>query len=356
MKIKVLIVGDYFFRSGFIKNAMEKELDDLAKFDITTLDLPYPDEQLNLSKSTKIPSGMSWDANPKIDFNTYKIREHYGSPEYLINYIGDTEILIVHGAAVPREVINRGRNLKLICCLRGGIVNIDVRAAEKQGIQVISTPGKNAQAVAEMILGLLITHLRNAFIAMTFLQQGIWKSNYCNYDYAGLEIKGKTFGIVGFGRIGQILAKILEGFDCNTIIYDPFISSEIIEKYKVKLVDLNELLNRADFVSLCARLPKDSNVLIGKNELTLMKPSSILINTARGNLLDYRALYDALKSRALGGAILDVFGNENFGFYQKLINLPWVTATPHICGISQDTCKRGIDILIKKLRIYFLER
>lgn len=351
--MKILIVGDSFFRPEDIKKAIEVEIGNLGyNLDIDVLKLPYPDPQLLLTDESVISSGMSWDAHPSVDFERYKVKEHYGVPELLVNHIGETEILVVHGAAVPRQVMERGKKLKLIYCLRGGPVNIDIEAAKEFGVKVMNSPGKNAEAVAELIIGLLLNHLRKVFEAQFYLKQGIWKTGFYDYDYAGVEIRGKVFGIVGLGKIGKSLAHLLKGFDCELLGYDPMAPLTSFSEEGVKKVDLQYLLENSDFISLNARLPQNSVKLIREEELSMMKSSAILINTARGDLLDYKALYRGLIAGRPAGAVLDVFGADSFGFYKKLINLPCVTATPHICGISKETIKRGIEKLTEQLKDY----
>lgn len=355
--MKILIVGDSFFRPEDIKKAIEEEIGNLGyNLDIAVLKLPYPDPQLLLTDESVISSGMSWDAHPSIDYKRYKVKEHYGAPELLVNYIDEAEILVVHGAAVPRQVIEKAKNLKTIFCLRGGPVNIDIEAAKEVGVKVINSPGKNAEAVAELIIGLLLNHLRRVFEAESYLKQGIWKTGFYDYNYAGVEIRGKVFGIIGLGKIGKSLAHLLKGFDCEIIGFDPIAPLTGFIEEGVKKVDLQYLLKNSDFVSLNARLPQNSEKLIREEELSMMKSSAILINTARGDLLDYEALYRGLLAGRPAGAVLDVFGTDSFGFYKKLISLPCVTATPHICGISKDTIKRGIEKLMEQLKDYICNR
>lgn len=353
--MRFLIVGDKYFRSSFLVTAIKSKLSDVdPHITIKTLDLPYPDVALDLDPDDTIPSGMSWDSRRINGSHNCGIREFYGEPEYLLDHISDTEILIVHGAGVPRQVIEKGSRLKLIYCLRGGPVNIDTEAASEKGITIMNTPGKNAQAVAEMTIGLLLAHLRHIPEAANLLRQGVWKSNYYDYSKTGMEISGKVFAIVGLGKIGQALTKILHGFGCKIIAYDPYTDSTVFNQLKVeRCTTLKDLLSHADFISLHARVPDNSKPLIGPEELTYVKTSSIIINTARGRLLDYRALYDAIKAGKIAGAVLDVFGNESFGFYRELISLPQVTATPHICGGSQETVQRAIDMLINDLRDFY---
>lgn len=162
----------------------------------------------------------------------------------------------------------------------------------------------------------------------------------------------KNFGLIGYGRIARHLARILKGFQVNVVAYDPYVNDEDFAADEVTKLSLEELLSVSDFVSLHARQPKGAEPILNAGTLALIKPEAVLINTARGDLIDYLVLKDQLASKRLRGAVLDVFGDEPFAFYNELLALPNVLGTPHIAGGSQETVKRGIHMTIEFLESF----
>jgi D-3-phosphoglycerate dehydrogenase len=351
---KILIVGDKFFEPLFFKDYLEKNLSKEYDIEIETMKFDFPVESFILNDNTVVPSGMSWD-DPNIPKPEVGIREFYGDPFALKDVIRNVNVLIIHGAALSKEVLENANALKVVITLRGGPENVDRAYAEQRGIKFYNTPGKNAQAVAEYTIGLLLSFLRNIPESSYYLKKGVWKPSYYEYDRTGIEINGKTFGLVGMGGIGCRVAKILKGFDANIIAYDPFVEQKRFEEIGVKRVELDELVSQSDFISIHARQPKNAKPIIGERKIKMMKKNAVLINTARGNLFDYKALKSALENRQIRGAVLDVFGPEEFSFYKELFSLPNVLATPHIAGGSQETVKRAMDMTVAILK-EFLEK
>ncbi len=163
------------------------------------------------------------------------------------------------------------------------------------------------------------------------------------------EISGKTLGLVGFGYIGQLVAQKLVGFNLDVLVYDPFVSDEIVTEYHVRKVSKEELFKQADFVSVHARLTEDSKGFIGKKELALMKPTAIFINTARAGLVDENALYDALKQKKIAGAALDVFPTEPLPGQSRWLELDNVTLTTHIAGTTADALNNSPFLLVRDI-------
>jgi len=278
------------------------------------------------------------------------INEYIGRPEHLAECIGDTDILVVHLAPVDASAIAAGSRLKLIGCARGGPQNVDVAAAWAKGIKVVYCPGRNAQAVAEFTFGLMIAAARGIVRGRIAALERQWQHRMDRNSYFGPELMGKTLGIVGFGSIGRVVARIARALDMKVLAYDPQPQSSVPEG--VELVDLPTLLGKSDFISLHARLNPGAPHLIGAPEFALMKKTAILVNTARGELIDERALRIAIESKTIAGAALDVLEEEPPSKTNILLNLPEVIVTPHIAGISTDTAEWSARLLVEDILCY----
>ncbi|MFA6508517.1 MAG: NAD(P)-dependent oxidoreductase [Treponemataceae bacterium] len=349
--MKVLMVGDNFFKPEVVidcfKNVLAENLDML---EFSELKLPYPVDSLYLDDASVIPTGMAWDNNMDADYGKNGVREYYGKDDILNGKLDDVNILIVHGVAVPGYILKQAPALKLIGCLRGGPVNIDMEVAGQKGILVTNTPGKNAQGVAEFTIGLILSHLRNIVSGNRYFIDGRYRPYYYNYDVSGFELERKKIGLVGFGRISRILTNILKAFGSQIYAYDPYVEKDDIEGFGAFPCDFETLISECDIVSVHARAKKSAPAMFGKKEFALMKKTATFVNTARGGLVDYPALYEALIGKKIGGAALDVYGLERFDFYRKLINLPNVTATPHIAGSSRETVLRGSVMMAEEIK------
>ena len=329
---------------------------DLSRgFSFTSLRFPYPEEKVPLHPDTVIPSGMSWtdfSASLKGD----GAEEFYGHIGALEGALDDAEVLIVHGAAVTGTVLRRAGKLKLIGVLRGGPKNIDVATARSRGIRMVNTPGKTSRAVAEFMVGGLLALTRNIARSSRSLQgDRVWSPAFFRYDECGIEIEGRTLGIIGFGHIGEKIAKLLGGFDLKEIlVYDPYRDPEDIRRHGCRPASLLDILRQSDIISLHARLTASSRGIVGRKELENMDRRPIVMNTARGGLLDYPALIEALRSGKVSGAVLDVFGGEPFAVYGELLDMKNVVCTPHVAGGSRETVHRAARMVAEDLRRYAL--
>jgi len=210
---------------------------------------------------------------------------------------------------------------------------------------VCYTPGVNSDAVAEHALGLLLATLRKIPQSMISLKGGGWREE----KYLGGELSGATVGIIGFGNIGFLLAKKLSGFNIKLLAYDPYISKEKIESAGGEKADLSDLLRKSDIVSLNLALTPETFHLIGENELRQMMPTSYVINTARGPLIDEKALYRALKEGWIAGAGLDVFEEEPAKMDNTLFSLDNVVVTPHLGGSTHRARQRLVMMAVENL-------
>ena len=234
-------------------------------------------------------------------------RDKLELPEGYPKALEDAEILMVHLCPVTRELINRAKNLKYILCNRGGLENIDLEAATEKNIIVIHNPAHNANAVAEYTIGLILCETRNIGRAYMALKNGEWREKFPNTETTIHEMHDLTIGIIGFGSVGRLVAERLESFRCKLLIYDPYLDISAYDMLNAEFVEIDELLEKADVVTIHAR---SKEVIIGEKELKKMKKTAYLINTARSALIDYQALEDALDSHSIMGAAIDVFDSE----------------------------------------------
>jgi D-3-phosphoglycerate dehydrogenase len=253
-------------------------------------------------------------------------------PAELTANLADFDIVVVQFAPVARAFIVAARRLKVIAVLRGGTENIDVPFATERGIAVLNTPGRLARAVAECTVGLILAEIRNLARGHARLMQGRWDRSFPNGDDIP-ELYRRTVGLVGYGAVAQLVAGYLEAFGCRLLAYDPFFTGN---PAPAVLTDLPDLLRQSDVVSLHARLCPETQGLIGAKELALMKPSAVLVNTARSGLVDEAALVAVLRERRIMGAALDVFDLEPLPADHPLLGLENVTLTPHLAGSTRD--------------------
>ena len=244
----------------------------------------------------------------------------------LVKLIPDFEALIVRSETkVTAPVLEAGKRLRVVGRAGVGVDNIDLGAATKHGILVVNAPRGNIVAAAEHTVALVFALARWVPQADASLRRGEWSRS----KFTGVEIRGKTLGVVGLGNVGSEVAKRAHGLEMEVIAYDPVVSVERAELFNVELVALDDLLKRADFMTIHVPLVEANRGLIGARELALMKPSARLVNTSRGGIVDEAALYQALKAQHPAAAALDVFEHEPPG-ENPLFTLPNFIATPHI--------------------------
>ena len=257
----------------------------------------------------------------------------------LATVIGDAEGIGVRLAPVTPELIAVAPNLRVIAKHGVGMDNIDVAAATARGIVVVNTPNANSVSVSEHILSLMLCLANHVCEADGDLKSGRFRTRAA---YVGVELKGKTMGVVGLGRIGSETArKCGLGFGMRVIAHDPYVADEKFESTgSVRADTLGQLLEESDFVALCLPLDASTAGIIGARELSLMKSGSYFINTARGGLLDEAALYETLLANKIAGAAIDTFVEEPPPVDTPLLSLPNLIATPHVGGQTADAMRR----------------
>lgn len=275
------------------------------------------------------------------------------TPEELLQRIGDYDAILVRSATkVTKEVIAAGKNLKVIARGGVGLDNIDAVAAAAANITVLNTPGASAISVAEMALAHMLAVSRFLHLSTMEMRAGKWPKKEFG---AGIELYNKTLGILGLGNIGKEVARRALGFGMHVLAYDPPFSPM---DFIVEITTLEKLLTRADFITLHLPFDKKKGPMIGANEFAMMKPGVVIVNCARGGIIDQKALLEALNSGKVAGAALDVFEHEPpTEEEQALIHHPRVSVSPHIGGSTREAQERvGAEIALKVVRALATEQ
>ncbi|MHC1589881.1 MAG: hydroxyacid dehydrogenase [Candidatus Hecatellaceae archaeon] len=272
------------------------------------------------------------------------------SPEQLKEAVKECDALLVRSKTkVTREILEAASNLKLVVRAGVGLDNVDLKAAGELGVKVENTPEAVSFAVAELTVALMLAVARRLPEADRMVKSGGWSKE----KFVGLELRGKTLGIIGLGRIGCLVAKTCRAMDMRVIFYDVVDRSEYAQMYSCEpVVSLERLLSEADIVSIHVPLTPETRHMIGEKEIALMKPGAILINTSRGAIVDERALLAALKSGRLGGAGLDVYEEEP-PRNMELLSLPNVVCTPHIGAQTSEAQKLASITAARKVIEFF---
>ena len=254
------------------------------------------------------------------------------APQELKEVIKDYDAVIVRSQTkLTEDIIMAASNLKVIGRAGVGLDNIDITAATKKGVIVMNAPGGNTISTCEHTFALILSLARKVPFGHASLKKGEWNRS----KFKGIELYSKTLGIVGFGRIGKEVAKRARAFGMKVLVYDPFIAQDVVEKLEVKSVKLDELLKESDIVTVHTPLTADTKGLISKNEFSIMKKSSFIVNCARGGIIDEEALFEALSSKRIAGAALDVFVKEPPD-NAKLIEMDNLVVTPHLGASTQE--------------------
>jgi D-3-phosphoglycerate dehydrogenase / 2-oxoglutarate reductase len=267
----------------------------------------------------------------------------------LLEKVQDYDVLVVRSRTkVDQAIIEKGSRLKLVARAGTGLDNVDLRAANAKGVEVVNSPEALVEAVAEHVVGLMLSLARNIPSADASMRSGLWQKE----RYVGVELKGKTLGIAGLGRIGRRVGEIARVLGMTVIGYDVIeIDPAILASIGCRVVDLDTLFSSSDFLTLHVPLSPETRHMVDARRLSLMKKGAYLINTSRGEVIDEGALMEALRNGSLGGAGLDVFEKEPPG--PAILAAPNVVATPHIAGQTADAQKAAISVIGTKIDQFF---
>ena len=265
--------------------------------------------------------------------------------EELLEIIPDFDALIVRSASkVTAEVIARAKKLKIIGRAGVGVDNIDIPAATAKGIIVINSPGGNTIAATEHTMAMMLAMSRNIPIANETMHKGEWNRK----KYVGVELRGKTLGVVGMGRIGSGVAKRAMAFDMNVLAYDPYINEERAKALGVKVATFDEVIENSDFITVHMPLTKETKGMIAMEQMKKMKPGVRLVNCARGGIIDEADLAEALKQGLVAAAAIDVYTSEPPAEKgNPLLEAPNIVLTPHL-GASTVEAQIGVSVDVAK--------
>ena len=334
---KVAIMGDRFMLSEMFATAI---LARCGAHDLTIRkhDLPWPDVPMEHGYAQAGLDGL---------------KEYLGEPDAVVEFVGDSEIFVTHLAPLSASMMDRLPKLRLVAVSRGGPVNIDMKAARTRNIRVVNAPGRNASAVAEFAIGAILAQTRNITRGHDALRAGNWRGDLYRADVTGDELSDMTVGVIGYGAIGARVVKLLKAFGCRILVCDPYVQLTPDDRNDAVLqVSLDRLLAESDVVTLHARVTPETTGMIGKDALARMKKGAYFINTARGPMVDYDALHDALHSNHLRGAMLETFAVEPPPSDWPLLKLENVTLTPHIAGASLKTVRFAAAQAAEEVRRY----
>lgn len=250
----------------------------------------------------------------------------------LLDGIEEFDMVITQFTPIGRAFIERARQLKYIGVLRGGTENVDHAAAKEHGVGVIPTPGRNARAVAEFTVGMILAETRNIARTSSKMHQDIWYKDFPNKENI-IELGGKTIGILGFGHIGQLVAKFLAAFDAEILFYDPYVAESDLAQ---KVDTIEALVKASDIVTLHMRATEETHHIINRAVFAQMDENTYFINTARSALVDEKALVEALQKGKLAGAAIDTFDEEPLPEDSPFLALENVTLTSHLAGSTAD--------------------
>ncbi len=272
------------------------------------------------------------------------------TPEELIKTIPAYDgIIIRSGTKVTADVIEAAGRLKVVGRAGAGVDNVDIPAASKKGIAVENTPGGNTVTTGEHTFALLISMARNVPQGTAGIKSGEW-----NRKLIGTELKGKTLGLIGMGRVGSVVVRCGKGFFMNCVAYDPFISKEKAEEMGVLLMSLDEVFSQADFITIHTPLTDKTRHMISDEQFAAMKDGVRIVNCARGGIVDEAALLSAINSGKVAGAALDVFENEPPSADSELIKNPKIICTPHL-GASTSEAQENVATAVAEQMVAYAE-
>ena len=272
----------------------------------------------------------------------------------LAGMIGDYDVLIMRvDPAINKEILDAAKNLKVIGVCSVGLNHIDLDTAKAKGIQVINAPGLNGNAVAELTLSKMLDVARHTIPACYDVKVN---KNWDKYKYVGSELRGKTLGILGFGRIGQRVGELARAFKMDVVAYDPYLPANVFEEQHAKSMSIDDVLKVSDYVTIHMPLNDETRHLFNAHSISEMKDGAVVLNMARGGIVDEQAMYEALKSGKLGGYASDVMENElaagglteGATFDSPLFTCDNFVVTPHLGAQTVDASRDiGAHIISK---------
>ena len=357
--LRALVVGDRFIRADLFAGALDAAAAQAGLPIVTErLQLEYPavDAVPLPATAPDAPPRPLWEdptvvaARAAADFAADPtIREYTGPVDLLAPYLPEVDVLILHLAPLSRAAVAAASRLRVVGCARGGAVNLNLESLSERGIPVFFCPGRNAQAVAEYIMGAVLALTRGIAAGSAAIAAGRWRLDLYSYDLAGAELAGRTCGLIGFGGVGRAFAPIARGFGMRLLVHDPYVAGDGDAEIGAESAALDDVLRNSDVVVLAARLTEETRGMIGARELALLRRDAIFVNPARAELVDGAALREALARRAFGGAVIDVFSPEPLLAGDPLLTMDNVLLTPHIAGATREAAARGAEVVCRRV-------
>lgn len=318
--MRVLLASDGFLTDEVMREALTAEIPDVETAAIAS----------------------TWPVPPFHD--VAEVKEALGDEDELIEALQGCEVAFSHTFPFTEKVIAACPDLKLITICRGGPVNVNIDAATKHGVLVSYTPGRNATATAEHTIGMILAAARQIPQRHNEVIGGQWRSDYYIFDNVGPEIGSSTVGVVGYGAVGAKVANIMASFGGRVLVFDPWAKNREGASNIEFVEDIDELLAGSDIVTLHARVTPENQHMINADTLAKMPKNSIIINCARGALVDYDAVCDAIDSGHLFAAAFDCLPEEPLPADHRLMSTPRVTFTPHLAGASKEASRLAARI------------
>ena len=329
--IRVLAAGDRFIRSSLFREEIERALP--QDIDIVETEFGWPD----------VPFGRVGEVD-----------EASGSEDELIDSLQGSTAIVTQLAPLTERVMDAVPELRFIGVSRGGPTNVNIEAARERGIQVANVPGRNGVATAEMTIGLALALMRRIPLAQASMMASNWRGDLYRSDAVGREVAGSVIGLLGAGAVGSHVARTFAAMGARVLVFDPYLPSGRLADGIEQVSTSDEVFRRSDLVSVHARLTPETAHMVNGDTLALMKPGALLVNAARGGLVDYDAVAASIESGGLGGAAFDVYPEEPVDFGHALFRLAKdgrdVVVTPHIAGASQETAVRAARGVAEELR------
>ncbi|MGX1584417.1 NAD(P)-dependent oxidoreductase [Microbacterium sp. NPDC055502] len=322
---RILVIGDSYMTAEVFTRAFAQR------------GIPVDTATMTIAEPT-------WDAS--------SIHEFEGDPAEVARLAQGYDVVAFHAAPFTADVLAALPGLRLLGCARGGPVNVDLAAARERGVRVTTTPGKNADAVADLTIGFLISIVRNVPASLRDVDERVAEgrplaeSTFEGARWFGREVKGLRLGLIGYGNVARLVAARARALGATIAAYDPYVDPATVTDATI-VSDLDALLAGSDVVSVHARATADNRHLIGAEQIARMPQGSFLINTARESLVDEQALLDGLRNGHLAGVALDV--NEPDGPWRDLVAQPNLILTPHLAGATHQTLARGADMLAAEI-------
>ncbi|WP_329125530.1 2-hydroxyacid dehydrogenase [Streptomyces sp. NBC_01465] len=319
--MRILAAGDHFVAPELLTRELQDEIG--KDHTIEGLLLPWP----------LTPFGQ-----------VAEVHEASGDEDTLLAALRGAQVCVTQMGAVTRKVLDGAPELRLVVVGRGGPVNVNLEAAAERGVQVCNTPGRNAAATAEYTVGVMLSAMRRIPETSAALAAGRWAGEFYTYDNCGPGLDGARVGLVGCGAVGSRVARALTALGAQVNLYDPYADPELLRAVGNPVDALDDLLGISDVLSLHARLTPQTRGLIGARELALLPEGAVVVNCARGALLDEGALCDALTSGRLAAAALDVFAEEPPPAESPLRTAPRLVMTPHLAGANTSVAHNAARI------------